>query len=72
MKEKKFFKPDKQLLLVLFWMLFIPIANAQNNSSYLSWDQIVGCIDYDSEFDPKKRILKQKKVSLKTKNQLDN
>lgn len=57
MKEKKLFKPDKRLLLVLFWMLFIPIANAQNNSSYLSWDQMVGCIDYDSDIDPKRNTL---------------
>ncbi len=57
MKEKKLFKPDKRLLLVLFWMLFIPIANAQNNSSYLSWDQMVGCIDYDSAIDPKRNTL---------------
>jgi len=57
MKEKRLFLPDKWLFSLLFWLLCSTFLFAQNNTSYLTWDQQVGCINYDNEYDIKRNRL---------------
>lgn len=57
MKEKRLFLPDKWLFSLLFWLLCSTFLFAQNHTSYLTWDQQVGCINYDNEYDIKRNRL---------------